>query len=375
MHKAITIKRIDGSGSPGNPGAVYYPLNLVTIPTPEVKDGEVLVRVRAAALNHRDLFIRQHLYPAISFTTPLLSDGCGIIVQVPSGPGPHRSGHERRVIFNPGSGWASDPDGPENNEIYKIFGGTKLNSIGTLQEYIVIPASELEIAPPHLTDVEAAALPLAGLTAWRAFRTKSNNAEAGRNIVITGIGGGVALMVLQFAVATKCNVFVTSSSEEKITRAKDLGARGGVNYKEADWDQKLASLLPSTRPYIDAIIDGAGGDIVLRTYKLLKPGGVVVSYGMTTSPKLVFPMQAVMKNIEVRGSTMGSRSEFGKMVEFVTEKRIRPVVERVVEGEMEELLEGLDGLFDDMKGGRQFGKLVIRISGEELGYGNGSNKL
>lgn len=373
MHKAITIKSIEGSGSPGIPGAVYYPLNLVAIPTPEVKDGEVLVRVRAAALNHRDLFIRQHLYPAISFTTPLLSDGCGIIV--PSRPGPHPSGHERRVIFNPGSGWASDPDGPEKNQIYKIFGGTKSNPIGTLQEYIVIPASELEIAPPHLTDVEAAALPLAGLTAWRAFRTKSNNAEAGRNVVITGIGGGVALMVLQFAVATKCNVFVTSSSEEKIARAKELGARGGVNYKEADWDQKLASLLPSSRPYIDAIIDGAGGDIVLRTYKLLKPGGVVVSYGMTTSPKLLFPMQAVLKNIEVRGSTMGSRSEFGKMVEFVTEQRIRPVVERVVEGEMEELLEGLDGLFDDMKEARQFGKLVVRIKGEESGYGNGSNKL
>ena len=369
MHKAITIKGINGS--PGKPGAVYYPLNLVTISTPEVKDGEVLVRVRAAALNHRDLFIRQHLYPAISFTTPLLADGCGI---VESRSGPHRSGHER-VIFNPGSGWASDPDGPENNQIYKAFGGTKLNPIGTLQEYIVIPASELEIAPAHLTDVEAAALPLAGLTAWRAFRTKSNNAEAGRNIVITGIGGGVALMVLQFAVATKCSVFVTSSSEEKIARAKDLGARGGVNYKDADWDQKLASLLPSTRPYIDAIIDGAGGDIVLQTYKLLKPGGVVVSYGMTTSPKLVFPMQAVMKNIEVRGSTMGSRSEFGKMVEFVTEKRIRPVVERVVEGEMEELVEGLDGLFDDMKEGRQFGKLVVRIKGEEMGNGNGSNKL
>lgn len=279
------------------------------------------------------------------------------------------------MIFNPGSGWASDPDGPENNQPYKVFGGTKSNPIGTLQEYIVIPASELEIAPAHLTDVEAAALPLAGLTAWRAFRTKSNNAEAGRNIVITGIGGGVALMVLQFAVATKCNVFVTSSSEEKIARAKDLGARGGVNYRDTDWDQKLASLLPTTRPYIDAIIDGAGGDIVLRTYKLLKPGGVVVSYGMTTSPKLIFPMQAVMKNIEVRGSTMGSRSEFGKMVEFVTEKRIRPVVERVVEGRMEELFEGLEELFDDMKEGRQFGKLVVRIRGEEVGNGNGSNKL
>lgn len=371
MHKAITIKGIDPDGSPGKPGAVYYPLNLVTVPTPEAKDGEVLVRVRAAALNHRDLFIRQHLYPGTSFTTPLLSDGCGI---VESRRGPYRSDHER-VIFNPGSGWASSPDGPENNQVHKIFGGTKSNPIGTLQEFIVIPASELETAPAHLTDVEAAALPLAGLTAWRAFRIKSNNAEAGRNILITGIGGGVALMVLQFAVATKCNVFVTSSSEEKIARAKDLGARGGVNYKDVDWDRKLASLLPSSRPYIDAIIDGAGGDIVLRTYKLIKSGGVVVSYGMTTSPKLIFPMQAVLKNIEVRGSTMGSRSEFGKMVEFVTEKGIRPVIQRVVEGGIEELSEGLDGLFDDMKEGSQFGKLVVQIRGKEAANGNGSNKL
>lgn len=212
--------------------------------------------------------------------------------------------------------------------MYKIFGGTKSNPIGTLQEFVVIPASELEIAPAHLTDVEAAALPLAGLTAWRAFCTKSNNVEAGRNIVITGIGGGVALMVLQFAVATKCKVFVTASSKRSLDARKTSAREAASTTKILNWIKKLASLLPSSRPYIDAIIDGAGGDIVLRTYKLVMSGGVVVSYGMNTSPKLIFPMQAVLKNIEVRGSTMGSRSEFGKMVEFVREKGIRPVVER-----------------------------------------------
>lgn len=361
MHKAITISPVDGA--PGKPGTVYYPLKLATVPTPEPKADEVLVKVTAAALNHRDLFLRQHLYPALSFSTPLLADGCGIVL-----PHIHGGGHDktenmsqRRVIINPGTGWHSDPIGPET-QAYFILGGTKMNPIGTLQEILAIPVSELELAPEHLSDAEAAALPLAGLTAWRAFRTKSGNAEPGRNILITGIGGGVALMVLLFAVATRCNVFVNSSSEEKLARARELGAVGGVNYRDADWEKKLQDLLPTDRSYLDAVIDGAGGEVVMRTYKLLKMGGIIVSYGMTTAPRLTFPMQAVMKNIDVRGSTMGSRKEFEEMVHFVSEHGIRPVVGRVVEGI--ENLEGIDDLFQEMKDGKQFGKLVVQIQSQ-----------
>lgn len=235
-----------------------------------------------------------------------------------------------------------------------------MTALGTLQEVIAVPVDDVELAPEHLSDAEAAALPLTGLTAWRALITKSGNAELGRNILVTGIGGGVALMVLLFATAKGCNVFVTSSSVEKIDRAKSLGAKDGVLYTDKKgWPMTLRKLLPKDRPFLDAVIDGAGGDIVGSTWKLLKLGGVVVSYGITSMGQPTLPMQAVLKNIELRGSTMGSRREFGEMVRFVDEKKIRPVVERVVDGI--DNLEAIEGLFDDLKAGRQFGKLIVKI--------------
>lgn len=135
---------------------------------------------------------------------------------------------------------------------------------------LIVEESEVEEVPAHLDSVHAAALPLTGLTGWRAFVTKSGNAKAGRNILVTGIGGGVALNVLQFAVAHDTNVWVTSGDGAKINKAKKLGARGGVSYKSEAWEKELLSQLPKDRPYLDSIIDGAGGDIVKRAVKLLK---------------------------------------------------------------------------------------------------------
>lgn len=243
----------------------YHNLSLVNVPRPIPKPHELLLKIVTAALNHRDLYIRQNLYPSISFTNPLLADGCAVILPHPdSAAGPKSFPAFRRVIMNPGTGWVSDPSGPER--VYTVLGGTSMTALGTLQEMVAFPASDVELAPEHLSDAEAAALPLAGLTAWRALSTKSANAEPGRNILITGIGGGVALMVLMFAVAKGCNVFVTSSSAEKIDRAKSLGAKGGVIYKDEEgWPKTLRKLLPKDRPFLDAVIDGAGGDIVSST--------------------------------------------------------------------------------------------------------------
>jgi NADPH:quinone reductase-like Zn-dependent oxidoreductase len=176
------------------------------------------------------------------------------------------------MILTPGRGWASSPDGPDSPSGYAILGGTKRLPAGTAQDVICVPEGEVEEVPEHLSDAEAAALPLTGLTAWRAFVVKSGNAVAGRNILVTGIGGGVALNVLQFAVAMGCRVFVTSGSEEKIRKAKDMGAVGGVNYKKGDWEKDLTRLLPRDRPFLDAVVDGAGGDICARTLKVLKVG-------------------------------------------------------------------------------------------------------
>ncbi len=164
---------------------------------------------------------------------------------------------------------------------------------------------------------------------------------------------------------------MTSSSAKKIARAIALGAKGGVDYTdEGGWAKKLQKLLPRGRPFLDRVIDGAGGDIVGTTWKLLKMGAAIVNYGMTGLEQPVFPMQAVMKNVELKGSTMGSRGEFGEMVQFVRKKRIWPAVDRVVDGI--ENLEDIEGLFEDMRKGRHFGKLVVRIKGDRKEYSGGS---
>lgn len=264
MPKAISIRKIDGK-----PGQVYYPLDPINIPSSPPKENEVVVKISAAALNHRDLFLRQHLYPGTTFGVPLLADGAGVVVSTGSSP-TARAWQGKRVILNPGSGWKDDPEGPEDPKGYAILGGTKMNPLGTLGETVAIDAGELEGAPAHLSAVEAAALPLTGLTAWRATMVKSGNAKPGRNVLITGIGGGVAIMALLFAVAAGANVFVTSGSGEKIERAKGMGAKGGVSYREKGWDKTLKEMLPEGRKWLDAIIDGAGGDVVAMGAKLLR---------------------------------------------------------------------------------------------------------
>ena len=177
--------------------------------------------------------------------------------------------------------------------------GSRTNGLqGCCQEYMSVPVSEIEECPSFLSDEEAAATPLAALTAWRATIIKAA-VKPGDQVLITGIGGGVAIFCLQLAVAYGAKVYVTSGNEEKLRRAKDLGAAGGVNYRDPEWTQKLAEMLPHEKGWLDSVIDSAGGDIVKESLRLLRYGGIISSYGMTLGPKITFPMQAVMKNIEV----------------------------------------------------------------------------
>ncbi|SPO05922.1 related to alcohol dehydrogenase [Cephalotrichum gorgonifer] len=356
MPQALGIQQVEGK-----PGKVYYPLRPYDVPKPTPGPKELLVRISAASLNHRDLFIRRHLYPGISFATPMLADASGTVVEVGDSCA-DPSLLNQPVVLTPCRGWDSDPAGPEDPRGVIVLGNSRFTPLGMAQEYVVVAEGEVERLPAHLSAVEAAALPLVGLTGWRALVTKSGNAEAGRNILVTGIGGGVALSVLQFAAAMGCNVFVTSGSPEKIERAKAMGARGGVPYKSDTWEKELAAMLPKDRPFLDAIVDGAGGDILARTIRILKHGGVIAQYGMTVAPKMDWPASAFLKNIDLRGTSMGSRKEFADMVDFVREKKITPVVDRVVRGL--DNLDGIEGLFKVMDEGKQFGKLVIEINGD-----------
>jgi NADPH:quinone reductase-like Zn-dependent oxidoreductase len=375
MPTAITIRRVDGK-----PGSVYYPLTLLKLPPhPAPTSSQITVQIQAFALNHRDLFIRQHLYPGTTFGVPLCADGVGIVTAAGSGDAAKQL-QGKRVVLHPASGWDTDPRGPEDAvRGARILGGTKLHPLGTAITELVLDASEAELAPEHLSDAEAAALPLVGLTAWRATMVKLADIMSepkDKNVLITGIGGGVAIMALLYCIAKGVNVYVTSGGEDKIKRAVEMGAKGGVSYKEEAWEKKLLAMARESAGsdvWFDAIVDGTGGDIVDKGVKILRHGGIISSYGMTLGPKISFSMAAVLKSIEFRGSTMGSNKDFRDMLEFVNETKVKPIVSRVVKGLRK--LDEVDSLFTDMKEAKQFGKLVVEVTDEDRKEEGSTSKL
>lgn len=171
-------------------------------------------------------------------------------------------------------------------------------------------------------------------------------------------------MAMQLALAAGCSVFVTSGSAEKLRRAEGMGARGGVLYSQLDWDKKLLEMLSPERPMIDAIIDSAGGDIMDRAVRLLKTGGVVVTLGMTLGPSINYPMKAVMRQISLVGTGMGSRRDFADMVDCVRVNKIKPVVSKTI-SRIDDV-EGIDQFIGEMESGKQFGKLVIEVGAREV---------
>ena len=172
-------------------------------------------------------------------------------------------------------------------------------------------------------------------------------------MLITGIGGGVALFALQFAVAADAEVVVTSGSVEKLDKAMAMGAMGGANYRESGWVQRLKSLAGA----FDVIVDGAAGDGLNDLLELAAPGGRIVLYGATRgNPSQVVARRIFWKQLNVLGSTMGSPEDFETMVRFVTRHQVKPVVDRVFG------LEHGEAAFRWMDEGKQFGKIVVKIS-------------
>ena len=237
MQKSIIISTVDGK--PGKPGQVYYPIVQHSIPRPTPVANELLVKLTAASLNHRDVFLRQHLYPGVAFDCPLGADGVGIVTAVGPDVRDPQNWLGKRVILNPGIGGDS-PDGPEDPTGYKILGGTGFYRKGTLQELITIDESEVEEVPPRLTDAEADTT-CDGVDSLES-PSKQNWGERsgkGATLLITGIGGGVALVALRLAVARGADVYVTSSSEEKLQKAVELGAKGGAFLKKRGGEEVI----------------------------------------------------------------------------------------------------------------------------------------
>ncbi|KAI5900674.1 NAD(P)-binding protein [Schizophyllum commune H4-8] len=334
---------------------VYHDAVIVEREIPALQRGEVLVRMSAAAYNHRELIWLTYvsgLYPGIHFGATFGADGAGKIA-CKSASCSLDSLLEKRVFLTPMRGWESDPEAPEGK--FAILGGGKVPPIGTFSEYVVVERDEVISSPSHLDDVHAAAWPLAGLTAWRAAIVNAN-VQPGHRVLITGIGGGVAITALQICLAQGVIVYVTSSSPDKINRALGLGAKAGFNYRDEDWAKQLGATLKKENGVLNSVIDGSGGNILTQTSSILKHGGRVVVYGTTAAPVIPMTMPAVLRNQKLIGSTMGSRKDLEDATAFMAKHKIVPVVSDVLDG-----LDAVEQGFDLIKRGGQFGKIVIDL--------------
>lgn len=325
--------------------ALKQPVALAEVPACHAAPGQAVVQLKAAALNHRDLFIQQGLYPGIKLPVTPGSDGAGVVMAAGSEADAAWLG--RDVIINPALDWGSDPRAQGAH--FRILG---MPDAGTLAEQIVIPVANLAPKPAHLTWEQAAALPLAGLTAWRAVFTRAQ-LRAGERVLVTGIGGGAALFALQFAHAAGAEVWVTSSSPEKLARAQALGAAGGVNYRDADWSEQL---LKAAGGAFDVIVDSAGGDGFTKLVDCTKPGGRIVFFGATVgNPKLFEMRKCFFRQINVLGTTMGSPVDFAGMTALVSAAKIVPTVDTVFP------LAEAERALRHMEAAAQFGKIVLKI--------------
>lgn len=320
-----------------------------SVADPQPGPGQVRVRLQAAALNHRDVWIRRGLYAGITVPVILGSDGVGFVDS--AGERVDASLVGKRVWINPSLSWGSDPRIPDYS-IWRILG---MPDPGTYAESIVVDAAQVVECPADWASEAAAALPLAGLTAWRALVTRGGLKEEGhQSVFVTGIGGGVSQMALQIAVAMGAKVYVSSSSDSKIADAMSVGASGGVNYRQEGWVDKARALIGGDGP--DIVIDSAAGKTLDDLVDLVRPGGRVVNFGQTTGPCPRLEVRRLFwKQVDLLGTTMGNSEEFLAMTDFFVRRKLRPAVRHVLP------LKDAAAAHELMESGEQFGKIVLSI--------------
>jgi zinc-binding alcohol dehydrogenase/oxidoreductase len=308
----------------GGPDVLRYE----DVPDPVPRDGEVLVELRAASLNHLDLWIRKGL-PSVPKPRILGADGAGVI-----------AGTDTRVVINPGI--VSD------GKIH-IVGETM---DGTHAEFIAVPRDYLHPIPDSLSFEEAAAFPLVFMTAYRMLVTRAQLQE-GEWVLIWGIGGGVAMAALAIAKSLGAQVAVTSSSDEKLARARALGADLGINHATGD---VVAAVKAATGGGAHVIVDDVGEATWKRTLESARAEARIVVCGATTGPNPPAALHRLWwKQLSILGSSMGTPRDFKGAFDLVATGRARPVVDRVYP------LAGARAAHERLEAGEQFGKIVLSI--------------
>jgi zinc-binding alcohol dehydrogenase/oxidoreductase len=335
--KAVVLHEIDG------PEKLRYE----DAPDPEPGPGETLVRLHAAALNRRDVFVTRGQYPGAkpeALPVILGSDGSGEVVARGDGAGGPDEGTE--VVINPALYWGDDPRKPGKE--YRILG---LPDDGTFAQLVKVPSENVFPKPSHLSHEEAAAIPLGALTAYRALVTRGGVQE-GETVVVPGIGSGVATFVAQIAAALGARVFVTSGDDEKIEKAKEFGAEGGVNYNSEDWSRELKSMTGG----VDLTVDHVGGEAFDAMVSLARPGSRIVTFGATAGPKVTVVMPRIfLKHLTILGTAMGTNEEFGAMLDLFAEHGLQPTINETFP------LQETAAAMEYMEQGSGIGKIVLDI--------------
>ncbi|WP_456276682.1 zinc-binding dehydrogenase [Bacillus sp. AK128] len=303
------MKAIVHEGKSGFEGLAYREFQEV-----QPKAGEVRVKVKTAGLNHRDLFVLNRHQPT---DPPLIigSDGAGVVDAIGDGVTNVKVGAE--VVINPGLGWKDKSDAPPPG--FEIVG---LPFHGTFGEYVVLPAENIELKPDYLTWEEAGVLSLAALTAYRALFTRGR-IKSGMKVLIPGIGSGVATFLLQYAKAVGATVYVTSRSEEKCKKALELGADKAINSND-DWNTALNG------EKMDLVIESVGAATFNKSLDQLRPGGTLVTFGASAGDDVQINIRSFFYGqLNLLGSTMGSAEEYKEMLQFITEHKIKPVVDQM----------------------------------------------
>ena len=333
--KAVQIERF---------GIDELAFNEIDRPTPIA--GEVLVRMRASSLNYRDLMMVEGTYNS-RLKLPLVpfSDGAGEVVEVGEGVSRWKVGDRVCPIFM--QGWV---DGELDYSKSKSTLGGDLD--GCLRQYAAFNEAGLVRIPDHLSFEEAACLPCAGVTAWNALMV-SGGLQKGDTVLCQGTGG-VSLFALQFAKAAGAEVTITSSSNDKLERAKGLGAHHVINYREReDWDTVALEL--TNKRGVDHVVEIGGPGTLQRSMRAVKTGGHIAVIGVVAGKGEFTNVPIFMKALKLIGVFVGSRVMFEDMNRFVTDKSIRPVVDSTFE------FDQVRDALELMKSGGHFGKILVRI--------------
>ena len=312
---------------------------------PSPGPGEVVVKLRAASLNYRDLMIIRGDYnPRMAFPQVPLSDGAGEIVEL--GPGVEGWQKGDRVMGLFYQGWTGGA--PNQSRLRQTLGSPLA---GMLQEYVCLPAGGVIATPAHLSDAEAACFPCAGLTAWSAL-TSEGSVRAGDTVLLQGTGG-VSLFALQFAKLLGARVIITSSSDEKLERARALGADEGINYRRDEkWSKTVLEMTAGRGA--DHIIEVGGAGTIGQSLKAVRIDGMISVIGVLSGVAPTLPLTLVlMKHVRLQGILVGHHDSCAAMLRAVSQHAMKPVIDKCFP------FADAIGAFEYMEQARHFGKICL----------------